>query len=126
MNVLLSIKPEYAQKIATKVKRYEFRKTIFKTKVSRIYIYSSSPIKKIIGFFIVDNIIEDNPSNLWGKFNKHSGIEEEEFFKYFENKQKGYAIKIGALELFHNPVDPYKELPNFIPPQSFCYFSELE
>jgi hypothetical protein len=50
--VLLSIKPKYVKSIIEGDKRYEFRKTIFKNReINRIYIYSSSPVKKIVGTF---------------------------------------------------------------------------
>lgn len=46
-----------------------------------------------------------------------------EFFDYFRNKDKEYAIEIGVLELF-DTVNPKDRVPDFIPPQSFCYMDE--
>jgi type I restriction enzyme S subunit len=59
MKVLLSIKPQYVDEIVKGNKKYEFRKKIFKKKdeVQEIYIYSTSPVKKIIGYF---NLIESS------------------------------------------------------------------
>ena len=48
MAILMSIKPEYANKIFSGIKRYEFRKRIPKQPYERVYVYSSSPVKKII------------------------------------------------------------------------------
>ena len=49
MNVLISIKPKYIEKIKQGIKTFELRKRIFKNydKINTIYIYSTSPIKKI-------------------------------------------------------------------------------
>lgn len=48
MRILLSINPEYVEKIFSGTKKYEYRKNIFKNKeVKTILIYSTSPIKKI-------------------------------------------------------------------------------
>ena len=66
-SVILSIKPEYAKAIMSGKKRVEFRRKIFKRPVNKVYVYSSSPVKKIIGFFIIDSIIEDSPLRLWNK-----------------------------------------------------------
>jgi len=45
-DVLLSVKPEYAEKILDGKKKYEFRRAIFKRNdIEKIYIYSSSPIR---------------------------------------------------------------------------------
>jgi predicted transcriptional regulator len=52
MNVLLSIKPEYAELIKSGLKKYEFRRKIFKKAGhSKVFIYSTSPVKKITGVF---------------------------------------------------------------------------
>ena len=59
MTVLLSIKPDYVEKILDGSKKYEFRKIIFNDNIQRIMIYSSSPVKKIVGFFRRGQIIED-------------------------------------------------------------------
>ena len=46
MNLLISIKPEFVNKILANEKLYEFRKSIFKQKVDKIFIYSTYPVKK--------------------------------------------------------------------------------
>lgn len=124
MNVLLSIKPKYANTILNGEKKYEFRKVIFKKKnVERVYIYSSSPVKKIVGSFIVGEIIEDHPERIWKKCQNKSGIAKEDFFSYFNGSEKGYAIKIVNLEPMKEPIDPRKIFQDFVPPQSFCYLN---
>ncbi|MHA1679426.1 MAG: hypothetical protein ACTSUE_00305 [Promethearchaeota archaeon] len=127
MNVLLSIKPKYVNRIIDGTKKYEFRKAIFKQpdRVDRIYIYSSSPVKKIVGSFAIERILEDNPVNLWSKCWDDSGIEETKFFTYFEGKEKGFAIKIKDLDVFDVPVDPREIFDNFHAPQSFRYMKPV-
>ena len=49
MNVVLSIKPEYVAEIKAGRKSFEFRKTIFRQKVKKVYIYASSPVRKTQG-----------------------------------------------------------------------------
>jgi len=122
MDVILSIKPKYVDAIMRGEKKFEFRKNIFKNKkINYVYIYASSPIKRIVGYFRIQRIIEDNPESLWNRFKDRSGINDDEFFKYFKDNRKGFAIEIGDLEKFKNPIDPKKTIPDFIPPQSFCY-----
>ena len=125
MNVLLSIIPKYVNEIVNGTKRYEFRKSVFRKRadVGKVYIYASSPVKRIVGAFTVKSIIEERPEELWRKCEEFSGISEVEFFGYFRNKDKGYAIEIGVLELF-DPIDPKDHVPDFSPPQSFCYTDE--
>lgn len=47
--VLLSIKPKYVQKILDGTKRYEYRKVNFARRIDKIIIYSSYPVKKMLG-----------------------------------------------------------------------------
>jgi type I restriction enzyme S subunit len=123
MNIILSIKPKYVEKIIERSKKYEFRKKIFKKKnISKIYIYCSYPIKRIIGYFEIGGIIEDSPINLWNKYKEHSGLTEKEFFSYYEGKTIGYAIKIKNLKVFEDHLNPFELFPDFKAPQSFCYF----
>jgi len=122
-SVLLSIRPEYVRKILNGTKRYEFRRSIFKdrARVEKIYIYSTAPVKKIVASFCIDEIIEDQPEELWNKCQFFSGIDKNAFFAYFKDKEKGFAIKIKNLDPFETPVDPKNVIPDFTPPQSFRY-----
>ena len=126
MDVLLSIKPKYVKSILSGDKRYEFRRTIFRNRgINRIFIYSSSPVKKIVGFFEVGVILEDHPVDLWVRVREDAGIYEWDFFSYFAGKSRGFAIEIRNLREFPAPVDPWETVPGFVPPQSFCYMDDL-
>ena len=47
--ILLSIKPEFSEKIFNETKKYEFRKRVARKKVEKIVVYATSPVKKIVG-----------------------------------------------------------------------------
>ena len=79
-------------------------------------------IKKIIGRFEIGKVLHDSPSQLWENCNGSSGLSKKEFFNYFGDSLKGFALKIENLELF-DPVDPYEKLEKFVPPQSYCYIN---
>ena len=52
MKVLLSIKPEFVEKIFSGEKRFEYRKSIFKQQnIDTIVIYSTMPVGMIVGEF---------------------------------------------------------------------------
>ncbi|KKG72993.1 GNAT family N-acetyltransferase [Methanosarcina mazei] len=126
MNVILPIKPKFVKEIIRGRKKYEFRKVTFKSKrkIDRVYIYSSSPEKKIVGSFKLGRIIEDTPEALWENLNEFAGIEKDEFFSYFGNRKNGFALEIKDLKIFDEPIDPYKELDSFVPPQNFSYINQ--
>jgi type I restriction enzyme, S subunit len=125
MNVLFSIRPEYANEIFSGRKRYEFRRTIFKkTDVSTIYLYANSSIRRIVGRFDVGTIYQESPSNLWRTFHENAGIARDAFFNYYDGCTLGYAIEIINARAAQPHANPYSLLGTFTPPQSFCYLTD--
>ena len=125
MNVLMSIKPKYVEKIISKEKTYELRRNIFKREVSNVLIYSTSPEKKIVGYFKSKKIIKNTPENIWDDLSDKLGVSKKDFFDYFENKDECFALKIDDLKVFKNPIET-DELNDFRAPQSFKYLNEKE
>lgn len=124
MKVLLSIKPEFAEKIFNGTKKYEFRRSVFKKQnVKTVVVYASSPVKRVIGEFEIENILNDDIQQLWNKTKEFSGISENFFFEYFTNKEKGYAIKIRKARKYDKELS-LKDDFNATPPQSFMYLEE--
>ncbi|MDI6903088.1 MAG: ASCH domain-containing protein [Methanocellales archaeon] len=122
MNVLLSVKPQYAEAIVYGRKKYEFRRSIFKRKdIDRVYIYSTSPKNKIIASFEIEKILTDSPQKIWDICRKHAGMSKSDFFTYFEGSPIAFAIKINNVCGFANPIDPHYIINKFRPPQSFYY-----
>jgi predicted transcriptional regulator len=124
MKVILSIKPEFAEKIFEGTKKFEFRRSVFKNKnVKTVVVYASSPIQKVIGEFEIETILNDNLQQLWDLTKDYSGITENFFFDYFQNKEKGFAIKIKKTKKYQKSLS-LKDDFNASPPQSFMYLEE--
>jgi predicted transcriptional regulator len=122
MDVLLSIRPHFAERIFNGTKKYEYRKAIFsRADVQKVIIYASSPVKKIVGEFQIAEIIWDKPESIWLKTHVSAGVNRDFFFQYFTGKDKGYAINIKHYKKYAAPVNPWDVLPDFTPPQSFIY-----
>lgn len=129
MNALLAIKPEFAEKILSGEKRYEFRRTTFEDDdaVDFLYMYASSPKKRIVGGFVSDRVVEGQPAELWELYGDESGISNRErFLEYFEGTDTGYAIQIDRTYEFSEPVDPTVVFEDFVPPVSFNYLDTEE
>ena len=123
MKVLLSIKPEFVEKIFMGEKKFEYRKIIFKNKnINTIIIYATKPIGKIVGEMYIDEILEKEPDLLWEMTKEFSGIDERFYKSYFKGKEKAYAIPIKNYIKYDEPICPYSEYKNFTPPQSFMYW----
>ena len=72
--ILLSIKPEYANKIFDGQKHYEYRKRIPKKEVSKIVVYSSAPEQAVIGEVEVVKTLKMKPTPLWNSTKANAGI----------------------------------------------------
>lgn len=102
--IMLSIHPIYSNKIFMQEKKIEFRKRIIPDNVTRILVYSTAPVREIIGYFDVNKIIHERTDDLWTEFSESGGIEKEKFYSYFSNTEMGYGILIGRTYRFPNPV----------------------
>lgn len=114
MEIVISIKPEYVKLILEAKKNYEFRNYIPKQGVHRLWVYTSSPTKKLEYVIDIDNIIS------YPKLINEDGIGNDIF-----NKGNGYkhAYHIKHLYSLEKPLDlrNLKENFNFNAPQSYFY-----
>lgn len=123
ISILLSIHPKYVNQIINGTKLYEYRKRIPTKEPTKIYIYSTSPIKKIIGEINVEKILFDGIDKLWNQTKEFSGISKNEFYNYFLDEPAGYAYKLKNLKIYKTP----KQLKDFQiahPPQNFLYVNQ--
>ena len=118
--ILISIKPKYVDKILSGNKKYEYRKIKPKRKVDKMIIYSTCPVMKVVGEVQILDIIEDSIYNLWESTNKYSGVSKDKFYNYFNNKDIGYAYKLGKVIKYDKPKELFEIGINYVP-QSFIY-----
>lgn len=121
MKVLLSIKPEYANRIFSGEKKYEFRRIVFKNPdVSTVVVYASAPTSMVIGEFEISEILSGSPRQLWQTTKNHAGVDRTFFFDYFADREVAYAIKVSNPVRYQKALDLRKKF-SLAPPQSFAY-----
>lgn len=126
MKVLLSIKPEFAEKILDGEKRFEFRKVLFKNPdVKTVVIYATLPVGKVLGEFDIDAIISAKPKRLWSLTSQFAGIPYRYFNEYFAGRDIGHAIKVQRVRRYKKPLNLNQVLISGIAPQSFCYLDRV-
>lgn len=126
MKIILSIKPEFANKIFEGDKKFEFRRSIFKNKnVSKVIVYASSPISKVIGEFEIGEILFKDLNTLWEQTKEYSGITEDYFYDYFVGKENGFALEVRRVKRYKKELC-IRESFGKVPPQSFAYYEEVE
>lgn len=120
IEALFSIKPKFAEKILNGIKIYEYRKIFPSKKIDKIIIYSTYPVKKVVGEVEVLDIIQMEKEELWNMTKDKSGITKNFFDKYYETKDKAVAYKLGKVIRYEEP----KLLDSIgikVAPQSYIY-----
>ncbi len=121
MKIILSIKPEFANKIFDGDKKFEFRRSIFKNKkVSKVLVYASAPVSKVIGEFEIGNVLFKDLVSLWNETKEFSGITEDYFYDYFIGKECGFALEVKRVRRYKKGLC-IRESFGKVPPQSFAY-----
>jgi len=118
--ILISINPEYVEKILNGSKRYEFRKIACKFPVDEMIIYCTSPVMKVIGTASVKRTLCGIPEDIWRLTKEYAGVSKRFFDQYFYGKSKAIAYEITAVKQFDTPRDlSYYGIG--VAPQSFVY-----
>ena len=125
MKALLSIKPKYVNRILSGEKKYEFRKKIFSKSIDSIIVYSSSPEKKVVCEMYFSEVLAGRPEDIWEQCSDSAGISSEDYFSYYENCDKAFAIKIDRVEQYDVPLLLDDIRLGLKAPQSFVYVGDF-
>ena len=125
--LLISVKPEFAEKIMRGEKTIELRKSAPK-KVDiedYILIYVTSPVKELWGIGKINKIIKDNPVNFWNNHGSKTGVSESQFKSYYKTNKSAFGIELKEIRNFSKFSIELKHLkkafPTFMPPQTYSY-----
>lgn len=124
-DVVLSIKPVYSDKILEGLKTVELRRRfpVSAPSGALAYIYSTSPVKAMVGTVSIRDVLKLPVEQIWTEFESVAFIEREQFDKYFDGLDHGFALVFNDVRAFSRPL-PLSELREkfgFEPPQSFLY-----
>ena len=121
--ILLSINPQYVERIMCGEKKFEFRKNVCKRNVDKIVIYSTSPVMKVVGEAEVEEVLVDEPQKIWNVTEEYSGVEREFFDEYYEGREQAVAYKLKSVVEYDKPK-MLNEYGIKSATQSFCYLNE--
>jgi len=129
--IVMSIRPNYSKQIMEGDKIIEIRKKFnSKWKNHIVTIYSSSPVKELVGYATIKKIVEDKPEVIWSKHSDELGCSKLEFDGYTKDADKIFAIFLSDINKFHNNLS-LNYLSNFYekkiyPPQSYSSVKDTE
>lgn len=126
--ILMTIKPQYVEKIITGAKQVEVRRSNLNLeKGDVIFIYSSKPESSVVGCVkvkLVERLMKDE---LWTKYNAKLGISLEEYNIYLKAKPIATAIHLADFKGLKFPLSLptlHRLLPGFRIPQSYLYLNK--
>ena len=124
--IVISIKPEFAQKIFDGSKTIELRKSSPKVNSGDLLIvYSTYPEMAILGVCRIKEVIIYSPEQMWELHSQALGIDQRRFFEYYSGARSAVGIVLENTRRFKVKItlDNLKQqLPNFSPPQTFKYY----
>ena len=102
---LLPIHHKYAAAIYDGTKRYEIRKRIPNLHVGDyVFLYETSPIQLVTGYFIVDYIFKGKPASLYKQLQKWCGIPWDKYYTYTQGKEIVYWLYCHNPRKFTTPI----------------------
>lgn len=122
--ILISIKPEYVEKIFNGTKKYEYRRCLATSRhVDKMIIYCTAPVKSVVGEVSVIGTISDTLEKLWEQTKEFAGISKEKYFEYFDGKERANCYVLGDCIKYDQP----RKLEEFgvkVAPQAWFYVRE--
>lgn len=122
---LFAVKPEFADALINGRKEFELRRTRPSLRAGDVvYVYSTSPVKAVIGSFLCGEIVEGSPTGIWSEIGQGTELTRRRFRDYFRQAGRAYAIEVTSPRKFAQPLtlsDLREALPGFHPPQSYRF-----
>lgn len=126
--VLVSIRPKFASRIFRGEKTVELRRKFPASSVigSTIVVYSSNPIQAVVGYARIRDVQRLDAGDLWVRHAEAACISKEEFERYFQGVEVGYAVLLDKVRSLETPVSAQALRRKFglTPPQSYRYLDE--
>lgn len=128
--LLISVKPEFAERIFNGTKQIELRKSSPNVSSGDIVIvYSTLPEKAVIGTCVIKEVIKRSPTQLWKMHSDQLGIDKKRYFEYYKDSNIAVGIVLTSIEKFSNKISLdsiKKHFPKFSPPQTFKYLTKWQ
>ncbi len=123
--ILLAIKPAYAEAILDGSKTIELRRRMACARKNlTCVLYSTAPVKSVVGSFKFERVVEEPISILWKEISAFARIEPSSFYAYFAGQKTGIGIYIKEVRRFRKAVclNTVREIwPSFSAPQSYIW-----
>src|ERR1019366_4519145 len=123
-NVLMSVKPTFAEKLVGGSKTIEIRKRFSSKWVGHDAVfYASRPLGCLVGKATINSVTKDQPANIWSQFGSRIGCSRLEFDAYVGSANEVVAVEMKDAVPYERSVS-VSELSEILhqpltPPQSY-------
>jgi predicted transcriptional regulator len=125
--ILISLKPKYADHIFGGTKTVELRKRRLKIQPgARVWIYATAPTAAIRGYANLDRIERGSPVQIWKSLGTFTGISKDEFDAYFARCEIAYGLvltNVMEMKIALTLDQIRKVVDDFHPPQFYCHLN---
>ena len=128
-DVLISIRPNYAEAILSGEKTVELRRRIPAINPgTHLWIYATRPLGAIVGSATVDDIIEGTPAQIWEDYMDRIGVGQCAYKKYFAGTDQALGLLLSDItRLRRIGIEQLREMrEGFHPPQVLARLSPQE
>ena len=120
---LISVHPEFADKLLSGEKRVELRRSRVRGAISHLVIYATAPKSAVLGWVKVTAVESASPTNIWNAHKKHAGISRARFRRYFRGCRSATAIRVVDPQPLQRPLRLSQINEDLSAPQSWRYLS---
>jgi predicted transcriptional regulator/DNA-binding XRE family transcriptional regulator len=128
-DVVLSIRPKYTDRIMEGKKTVELRRRfpLSAPRGTMAYIYSTSPVRAMVGRAEIADIIKLPVADIWRRYRKSAYITKSDFESYFSGLKEGFVLEFANAQLFPRQLElsELRDRFGFEPPQSFLYATPI-
>jgi predicted transcriptional regulator len=125
----MSIRPVYADRILSGEKRFEIRRRPVRLLPGDlVVVYSSAPVKAIVGAFSVRQVHIGTTESLWRRFSVGICVSRPHYLEYLRGTEHACAIEVGhVIQLPLVALSDLRSSPDgFRPPQSYMFLNEAQ
>lgn len=127
--VLLSLRPRFATAILEGKKTVELRRVhMLAPAGSLLLLYSSSPMRAIVGTATLDRLQESTPRQLWEEVMSRAAISRGEYDEYYRGARRAFALHLRDVRALPtpSPLAVMRSSAGVSPAQSFRYVTADE
>jgi predicted transcriptional regulator len=127
-DLLVSVHPRHASNILNGEKTVELRRRFPErhTRGALVLIYSTAPVRAIVGTARVKHVLKLPISRIWKEYGAAACVSKAEVAAYFSGVREGYAILLDEARPFKRQLTMEALYRRFgiVPPQSYRYITD--